>query len=61
MAKRSEKRNSTNRRILVLKNGERHEILTEDAKYYRCEGTQFRKNNPNIECVEREVKNDAQC
>lgn len=61
MARKKERPGGTGRRTLVLKSGKRYEILSEDAKYYRCEGTQFRKNNPNIGRVEEEVKDDAEC
>lgn len=61
MAKKKEKTESAGRRTLTLKNGRQYEILFEDTKYYRCEGAQFRKNNPNIEHVDKEVKNDAEC
>lgn len=61
MAKKKEKPESSGRRVLALKDGRKYEILSEDAKYYRCEGTQFRKNNPNIERVDGEVKRNADC
>ena len=56
MAKR--KAEIEKKRMLLLKSGERYQIVAEDARYYRCEGTQFRKSNPSIERVE-EVKENA--
>lgn len=38
--------------ILALRDGSEHEVVSESGKYYFCEGTQFRKMNPNIAAVE---------
>ena len=39
--------------VLVMKDGTRYAILSEQGKYFVCEGTQFRKGNPRILTVER--------
>lgn len=59
MAKK--KAEGARRRMLTLKSGRQYEIMSEDAKYYRCEGTQFRKSNLNIERVDEEVIRNADC
>lgn len=34
--------------FLVMKNGDRYKVVGENERYWLCEGTQFRKSNPNI-------------
>lgn len=48
----AEKKKKKIRKVLVLKNGETFEILSEQGRYYKCKCTQFRKNNPEILRVE---------
>ena len=45
---RKEKQSVEKSKMLVLKNGRTYRIMQEQGKYYMCEGTQFRKSNPNI-------------
>lgn len=53
------------KRILRMKNGSEHAIISETGKYYICEGTQLRKMNAEIDCIyeaeekKAEVKDDG--
>lgn len=45
------------KKVLVLKNGEKHTITAQEGKYYICGKTQFRIASPDIkEIVEAAVK-----
>lgn len=35
-------------KIIVLKNGEKLQVVKEDSNYMYCEGTQFKHNHPDI-------------
>lgn len=61
MARKKDGTKSRDKRMLILRNGRQYEILSEDARFYYCEGTQFRKGNPSIVHVDEEVKRDAEC
>lgn len=36
------------KKVIVLKSGEKFPVIREDSKYMYCEGTQFKKNHPDI-------------
>lgn len=40
-------------RVVVLKSGRRLPLVGESAKYWLCEGTQFRKGGDQVERVEK--------
>ncbi len=46
------KKNKSAKKVLTLKSGETFPIIRESGKYWICEGTQFRKSNPAILCIE---------
>ena len=55
-AKSADRREKT----IILIDGSKHKIIGSNAKYWLCEGTQFRKNNPDIkEVVEDKPKEKA--
>lgn len=35
-------------KIIILRNGTKIPVIKEDSKYLYCDGTQFRKNHPDI-------------
>ena len=39
------------KRVLVLKTGEKFPIIGENGRYWLCEGANFRKSNPSIKEV----------
>lgn len=43
-------------KILTLKNGKELEVIREDNKYYYCNDTQFRRNNPDVAEIKEVVK-----
>lgn len=43
---------AVSRRVLVMDDGETHEITGEEGKYYLCGWSRFRKGNPHIVSVE---------
>lgn len=65
----TKKKTQKAKRLLVLKSGATFEILSDSGKYFKCEGTQFRKGNPEIlkietlkeakEAEEKEAKDNA--
>ena len=50
------KKTPDKKRFLVMKNGEKIQIVGEKGKYWLCERTQFSKSNPMIASVELEVQ-----
>ena len=44
----SAKSSDTGEKILIMKNGSKHKVKGSTAKFWLCEGTQFRKSNPDI-------------
>ena len=40
------------RKMIRLDNGSLYEVLSENGKYYVCDGGTFRKGNPHIRSVE---------
>lgn len=36
------------KKVLILKNGEKHDITGETSRYWLCRNTQFKKGNPAI-------------
>lgn len=43
-------------KVIILRSGAKLPVIKEDSKYLYCEGTQFRKNHPDIEKVVKEKK-----
>lgn len=63
MARKKERKTG---KFLLFRNGREYKVLSENGKYYFCNGTQFRKMNPAIAQVleraaqeEKEVADDA--
>lgn len=56
MAKKKATSKKTQTKIMyVLDNGAEYEVLSENGKYYICEGTQFRKASAQGKLVKVEV------
>lgn len=36
------------KKTLIMTNGQKHDVVSEDGKYFYCRKTQFKKSNPNI-------------
>lgn len=50
-------------KTLILKNGSKHKIKGSNGRFWFCEGTQFRKSNPDIKEIiyaEAEATDDAE-